>query len=84
MKTLKFLLFASLISATPIYSEEYEIDEAEEEAADVCIPEEECDEKEVSYRCRRRYRNRRRCCWRDIDAHWPGKMEDSFMEQMRR
>ena len=81
----RFLLLAGLILAAPIYAEEYEIDENEGEAADVCIPEEECDEKEVSYRCRRRYRSRRRCCcWRDIDAQWPGKMENSFMEEMRR
>lgn len=80
----RFLLLASLVLAAPIYAEDYEIDETEGEAADVCIPEEECDESEVSYRCRRRYRSRRRCCWRDIDAQWPGKMENSFMEEMRR
>lgn len=81
----RFLLLASLIIAAPIYAEEYEIEGNGEEAVDVCVPDEECEDNEVSYRCRRRYRSRRRCCcWRDIDASWPGKMDNSFMDAMQR
>ena len=80
----RLLLLASLLLSVPAVAEDYEIDETEGEAVDVCIPEEECDDGEISYRSRKRYRNRRRCCWRDLDAHWPGKMDNSFMERMRR
>ncbi|CCB91169.1 unknown protein [Waddlia chondrophila 2032/99] len=80
----RFLLLASLIFSIPLFSEEYEIGESGGEEEGLCIPEEECESDEVSYRCRKRCRNRRRCCWRDIDASWPGKMENSFREEMRR
>ena len=81
----RFLLLAGLIFSTPLIGDEYEINENEAEEAGLCIPEEECESDEVSYRYRRRYRNRRQCCsWRDIDASWPGKMDNSFREEMRR
>lgn len=82
----RFLLLACVIISAPAVAEGYEIEENVEEVEGLCIPEEECDEDEISYRCQRRCRPRRRrcCCWRDIDASWPGKMENSFREEMRR
>lgn len=85
MRLIRFFLFIAVtfsLNVAAQETQEYEIEGGAEGEAEICIPEEECD-KEVSYRCRRRYRRRRRCCCnRDIDASWPGKMQDSFYDEM--
>jgi len=66
-----------------ITEEEYDIEEEICDNQDFCIPEEQ--------RCySRRYRLPHRYCDyydyedRDIDATWPGKRENSFMEELMR
>ncbi len=76
------LLFSCLILCGTLSAEEYEIEESEgtEEATDVCIPDEVC-EAPVRRRCRRPPR-----CYidRDRDAVWPGKTENSFINEIQR
>lgn len=68
------------------FAQEYEIEEIESEEAEICIPDEECEEQACNRRHSRHSRRRRRCgcACRDEDAYWPGKMENSFMEEMMR
>jgi len=83
MKKLIFLA-SILLMAGDVSAQEYEIEESEDANPGICIPEEECEEQACNRRRCRRLRRRRCCASRDEDAYWPGKMENSFMEEMMR
>lgn len=83
---MKQLLLCMVLVAGALYGEEdYEIEDVDtEEAQDVCVPDEPCDE--VSHRSRRllfrRHDNR---YLRDMEREpiWPGKTENSFIEAIQ-
>jgi hypothetical protein len=63
--------------------------DAQETVPEQCVEQEICvPAKKVVRRARprrfRRYRRKRCCVYRDRDAEWPGKRDNTFMEVMSR
>lgn len=86
---MKRLLLVSMLLFSPVYAaeegeepEEYEIEEESCEEEDFCLPKETAYKRH--YHCPTGYRYYHRYENRDIDATWPGKTDDSFMEQLMR
>ncbi|NGX43544.1 MAG: hypothetical protein K940chlam7_01842 [Chlamydiae bacterium] len=84
MKTFIFLLPVLLLMGYVVANEEeYDIQEEEcSEEADFCVPEEQGYSRH--YRCRHRYSDYYYYADRDEDATWPGKQENSFIEELMR
>ncbi|MFQ5728879.1 MAG: hypothetical protein ACE5GN_00775 [Waddliaceae bacterium] len=83
MKKLFFAISALMLMGYVGAKEECDIDESSCEEADFCPAEEENQEK-CSQCPHRQYHNYYDYEDRDIDATWPGKHENSFMEDLMR
>ena len=77
---LPVLLFSTVSAEEEM--EEYDIEEEGCEEQDFCLPKETAYQRH--YHCPDAYRYYYRYENRDIDATWPGKNDDSFMEQLMR
>ena len=78
-----FLMLFSLNADENESAEDYEIQEEVCENEEVCLPEEE---RRYSrrYYCPHRYSDFYDYEDKDTDATWPGKLENSFMEELMR